>query len=317
MKKQRFLISIVYILFVSTTLSYSQEKLSDFPVFKGPYLGQKPPGKTPEVFAPELMKHFKTMFTSAFSPDGNEFYFSSDYFDGEGDVVWMRRIDNTWTKPEPVSFNSRFCEYDMAISPDGYRIFFRSYRPLHGGDLPEENSPIWYAHRTKNGWSEAKLISYDDTPLIAGYPSLSNNGTLYFPFRGGVYNDRFDIYFSRFINGGFSAPVNLGQSVNTPNHEGDLCVAPDESFLIVTCWFHPDNNGDSDLYITFRETDGSWSALKNMGPAVNHEGRDGCPMLTPDGKYLLFLRSNPPEKTRNYYWIDSKIIDTLKPDNTK
>ena len=30
----------------------AQEKTADFPVLKGPYLGQKPPGMTPEIFAP-------------------------------------------------------------------------------------------------------------------------------------------------------------------------------------------------------------------------------------------------------------------------
>jgi len=29
----------------------------DFPVLKGPYLGQKPPGITPEVFEPENSIH--------------------------------------------------------------------------------------------------------------------------------------------------------------------------------------------------------------------------------------------------------------------
>ena len=27
----------------------------NFPVLKGPYLGQKPPGLTPEIFAPEII----------------------------------------------------------------------------------------------------------------------------------------------------------------------------------------------------------------------------------------------------------------------
>ena len=34
-------------------ISYKgKDNKPDFPILKGPYLGQKPPGKTPEVFAP-------------------------------------------------------------------------------------------------------------------------------------------------------------------------------------------------------------------------------------------------------------------------
>ena len=34
---------------------YSKEKTNDWPVLKGPYIGQKPPGMTPEIFAPGII----------------------------------------------------------------------------------------------------------------------------------------------------------------------------------------------------------------------------------------------------------------------
>ena len=47
----------------------------DFPVHKGPYLGQKPPGMTPEVFAPGIIStEHKEHSTLAFSPDGTEIF---------------------------------------------------------------------------------------------------------------------------------------------------------------------------------------------------------------------------------------------------
>lgn len=47
---------------------------SDFPVLKGSYLGQKFPGMTPELFAPEIMDaehgyHFPVIFSPAY-PSG-------------------------------------------------------------------------------------------------------------------------------------------------------------------------------------------------------------------------------------------------------
>jgi len=51
-----------------------------FPVLRGPYLGQKPPGMAPEVFAPgivttELNEHG----SPTFSPDLSEMYWSPQY----------------------------------------------------------------------------------------------------------------------------------------------------------------------------------------------------------------------------------------------
>jgi len=53
---------------------YGQE--NNFPVLKGPYLGQNPPGMTPEVFAPNIISTDKRELNSVFSPDGKEFYFT-------------------------------------------------------------------------------------------------------------------------------------------------------------------------------------------------------------------------------------------------
>ncbi|HUU04349.1 MAG TPA: hypothetical protein VMZ49_00590 [Patescibacteria group bacterium] len=42
----------------------------------GPYLGQKPPGMTPELFAPGIISLAGFVdFKGSFSPDGNEYYF--------------------------------------------------------------------------------------------------------------------------------------------------------------------------------------------------------------------------------------------------
>ena len=49
----------------------------DFQALKGPYLGQKPPGSRPKVFAPAIIsKENFAEYGGHFSPDGREFYFT-------------------------------------------------------------------------------------------------------------------------------------------------------------------------------------------------------------------------------------------------
>ena len=72
MKRKWMYIFLSCLIIISVT---SCANNSDFPVLKGPYLGQKPPGMTPEVFAPGIIStEHKEHSTLAFSPDGTEIF---------------------------------------------------------------------------------------------------------------------------------------------------------------------------------------------------------------------------------------------------
>ena len=63
------------LIFVASSIQ-AQEKVADFPVLKGPYLGQKPPGMTPELFAPGIVSVNKySEFVCMFTPGGKECIF--------------------------------------------------------------------------------------------------------------------------------------------------------------------------------------------------------------------------------------------------
>jgi Tol biopolymer transport system component len=71
-----------------------------------------------------------------------------------------------------------------------------------------------------------------------------------------------------------------------------------------------DNYGRSDLYVSFRKQDGSWTRAKNPGKNVNTSFGAYCPSISPDGKYIFFQS----ERSGNgdIYWMDAKIIDKLR-----
>jgi hypothetical protein len=51
--KRRWILFILTCAVIMPLIAYS--KKDDFPVLKGPYLGQKPPGKLPEALAPSII----------------------------------------------------------------------------------------------------------------------------------------------------------------------------------------------------------------------------------------------------------------------
>ncbi|MBE0655504.1 MAG: hypothetical protein IH594_17005, partial [Bacteroidales bacterium] len=67
------LILISFVVAVALTTVAQQ---SDFSKLRGPYLGQNPPGLTPEIFAPGIISTEQFEFGGTFSPDGTEFFFT-------------------------------------------------------------------------------------------------------------------------------------------------------------------------------------------------------------------------------------------------
>jgi Tol biopolymer transport system component len=166
--------------------------------------------------------------------------------------------------------------------------------------------------RDGDGWSEPENLG----PLVNGgehqiYPTVTEDSTLYFQSRREGNIGGSDIYRSRWVNGRYAKPENLGDAINSEANEGDVLIAPDESFLIVSTRGLPDSHGRSDLYISFRQPDGAWTKVKNMGESINSEATEYCPMISPDGKYLFFTSTR--SGNGDIYWVDAKVIDLMRP----
>ena len=296
------------------------EVKSEWPVLKGPYLGQKPPGITPEIFAPEILATDGTPFNSAFSPDGYEFYYSVSSDKDKKDRIWFtRRIKGVWTKPKIAPFSGKFDDCDVSFSTDGQRLFFISLgRPLPGQSEPTKRNYMWSVERTKAGWSKPQLLEY---PGNRGgvYPMSTENKTLYFSSRLPTNYGKGDIYRTRLVNGIHTIPENMGPNINSKYAESDAYVTPDESFMIITRWQHPENTGggEADLYISFIRSDGSWSKPVNLGCLINSKQIEFCPSFSPDGKYFFFSKYIRETNDCNIYWVDAKIIEELKPGELK
>ena len=75
-----------------------------------------------------------------------------------------------------------------------------------------------------------------------------------------------------------------------------------------------------DIYISFRQKDGSWGAAINMGDKINTVAYEQKARVTPDGKYLFFYKGdkNFREDGSRYflgspYWVDAQFIENLRP----
>ena len=301
------LILINYLFLISALIANAQKE--EFPKLTGPYLGQKPPEKVSELFAPEIMTSPQGYHSPIiFSPDLSEAIWRP-MSEGKGDrlLFYTRQVNGIWAEPVILDFGEGFDPLDPFFSYDGKRIYFLSFHPAVQDRVERER--IWYVERQQSGWSGPKLI--DD--VVCQHPthwtfSLARNGNLYFTSEiSGSGNQ--DIYISKFVGGKYQIPEKLDGGINSEGLDFTPFVAPDESYLVFARK-GPDTK-KSDLYISFKSKDGSWSKAVSLGIIVNSDKHDLAPYVTPDGKYLFYISQK--EKMNGIHWVSTKVIEELRP----
>lgn len=285
------------------------------------YLGQQPPGETPEPFAPGVVNTEAIELNGVVSPGGDEFFFTRVI---DGVFIMHRRLlreDGGWSDPEPVyTYPDRApgLAVDMAYSPEGSRLYFLGrYSEDLGAE--ESNLDLFVIERQDDdGWSLASALPAPvNTPdFRESYPSVVADGSLYFSSDRPGGQGEADIWRAQQLaDGSFDEPVNLGPPVNSEHSEGDTYVSPDESWLIVTSR-RPGGMGGGDLYVSFRDDEGPWSEPQLLPPTINSDLLDYCPMGTPDGRYLFFSRRTgdtwEEADAGDVYWVELTAIDQLR-----
>lgn len=314
----------------------------DFPVLKGPYLGQKPPGNTSELFAPGIVstRYYENSITV--SPDGNEICFAiASPAAGRGNlfvILILKKENDRWSRPQVAPFSGQYVDGFPCFSPDGTQLFFASYRPVEANAPPKKDWDIWVIDKTENGWSQPHHLGPRiNTTDRESAPSITLDGTLY--FKRSVSGSS-DIYRSRLMNDQYEEPEKLSNAINSEMYEDHPFIAPDESYLLFSSWRRPNGQGEADLYISFHRGDDSWTPARNLGNKINTNAHENCPFVSLDGRYLFFNsykkgKQEPYWEQQlsydevmqklndihngfpNIYWVDAKIIEDLKPADLK
>ncbi|MEE9363544.1 MAG: hypothetical protein V3U92_13180 [Cellulophaga sp.] len=294
MKKAYFILIPVLLLCLSACNTKKQNsKDSDSPTIESPYLGQKPPGLTPEPFAPGIVTTKGWEVGVVFTPDMKEIYYiREDEENKKMEFVVFQYIDKQW-KESVVSPRVG----QPFISPDG--------KTMHLGRR--------YKERTKmGGWSDIKKLDSSFQEIQIMRLTASAKGTYVFDEIGMPDGDGV-IRYSRLIDGKREEPRSFGKEINNGRMNAHPFIAPDESYLI---WDGERDSGygDSDIYISFKQQDGSWGAAINLGDKINTDGWEAGACVTPDGKYLFFNRNKTPDNYDNVdiFWVDAQVIETLR-----
>lgn len=315
MKSGVKLILVFFLVLSLTFFSVASEKADKISGIQRPFLGQQPPGKTPQLFAQGIISTVKSEQNGVFSPDGREFYFTR-VLAGFKFVSYMMQMDGTsWTEPEIASFYRTHEGGEPFISPDGRRLFFVARQNNEG--IKTKFGDIWVMEKLNDKWGEPLHMDASvNSDFHEGYPTASRDGTLYFFSNRDGSIGGFDIFYSNMVDGKYGVAQSLGSRVNSPANEFNPCIAPDGSYLIFNSPNRPDGLGQQDLYVTFRNSDGEWSEPRNMGKNMNTEYNEYSAFVTADGKYLFFSSNRMMKSSSGYrvdiFWVDARIIEKFR-----
>jgi len=281
---------------------------AEFPKLTGPCLGQKPPGLTPEIFAPGVVSKDGIQMKLTMTANGSEIlYTERDPATNAASFIIRSRAGESWSEPLVLPYSKEYTDIEPSLSPDGMRILFVSNRPASGEGEPGKIPDIWMAEKITDQWGRpvrlGPPIFTDDPADIEAHPAFLPDGGIYFMRQNGKTRRLFK---AARRGDGFAEPVAipLNEDLLAEQFSGP-CFSPDGRTLLM----HSRKEGgfgNWDLYVAFKDESGGWSELKNLGPDVNTDKQESSPTFSSNGQYLLFTRET------DIYWVSAEILDKLR-----
>lgn len=225
----------------------------------------------------------------------------------------------------PGAINEQPSKGAINISQDGqWVIFAGNFQGKGFGDFD-----LYISYKIANGWSDPVNMGRSiNTEFWESSPSLSpDKRTLYFSSnRPSGYGGN-DLYVSHLTTDGrWTKAVNLGPTINTKGDELAPLIHADNESLYFTSNGLP-GYGGSDLFMSKRKGDTSWTMPQNLGYPINTIDNEGSLFVAADGitAYYASDRSDsrgdldlyrftlrPEVRPLKTLYVSGKIIDSTK-----
>jgi Tol biopolymer transport system component len=265
--------SCIVLLTISILLSAGCASETDQERVALSYFGQQPPGDVAELFAPGIVSiEGRYEYALSVSPDGREILFGTEAPDVPATLYQSRLEEGGWTPPVRVSLSAgaKKAEMEAFFTPDGKQVYFAAYD--EGMDVR-----IWAVDRGPAGWSLPREMASPLADAPAFFPTTTKSGVIYY---SNLEVRR--IYCATVEGESVIAVADAGLEIGM-----HAFIAPDESFVLVDGRL--EEAEDSDIYVAFRNEDGSWSEPVPLGPEVNTDYDETCLPVSLH-KFVILLR---------------------------
>ncbi|HTL83394.1 MAG TPA: OmpA family protein [Bacteroidia bacterium] len=190
--------------------------------------------------------------------------------------------------------NSDRNEGAPSLSADGRYLFFAACEEYDGygnGRQGYGSCDIFITQKINNVWTKPKNVGAPvNTGSWESQPSFSSDGkTLYFVSNRKGGKGGSDIWMAVLNDdGNWSAPVDLGDNINTAGQEEAVFIHPDNQTLYFASDGHP-GLGGLDLYVCRRDTvTGKWGPATNLGYPINTYADESGMIVNGNGQMAYY-----------------------------
>lgn len=160
---------------------------------------------------------------------------------------------------------------------------------LKKGEQDFVNLKLYKSVRKDSLWGKPEEFAYNSNDYSIGHPTITKDGkTMYIAsdMPGGLGGT--DLYVTKFENGAWSKPQNLGPAINTPSNEMFPTIYHD-SILYFSSEGHY-NMGGLDIFYSINHS-GNWTEATNMKYPINSSNDDFGVILN-DSATVGYFSSN-------------------------
>jgi outer membrane protein OmpA-like peptidoglycan-associated protein len=214
----------------------------------------------------------------------------------------------------PLPTNSKYEEKLPVISADGSLLFTcREGDPQNVGGASSDD--IYVALRQPDGtWGPSQNIgrplNNDGFNYVVSVGADNNTLVLGNTYHadGSAGGKGFSISYRNIT--GWSIPYALDiKDYYNESPYSEASIGPDGLTLLITLQ-RKDTYGGKDIYVCFKQPDGSWSVPRNLGGAVNTQASEVSPFLAADGVTLYYSTSGLPGYGKNDIVMSRRLDDS-------
>jgi OOP family OmpA-OmpF porin len=215
--------------------------------------------------------------------------------------------------------NSEYNEINPMISPDGKTLYFARISHPNNTHGTKGSQDIWYSEldAASSKWGPARRMGFplNKDEYNCAYSITPDGNTMLIKgqYNNGTYETR-GFSLSKKTASGWSPP----QKIDIPNYvsmskgQFDCGFMSADGKVLLMAFSEKKNSKEDDIYVSFRQKDGSWTKPMELGPEVNTKFTETTPFLAPDGATLYFSSNREGGLGSNDIYVCKRVDKTWK-----
>ncbi len=214
--------------------------------------------------------------------------------------------------------NSEYNEINPVISPDGKTLYYARISHPQNTHGDKGSQDIWYSEKDPGGqWGPGRRMAFplnkEDYNCLYSITPDGSTMLVKGAYVSGNYETRGFSLSKRTVNG-----WDVPKKINLPGYEGmskgqfDCGFLSSDGKTLLMAFSEKKNSKEDDVYVSFRQKDGSWSKPMNLGADINSNFTETTPFLAPDGVTLYFSSDREGGQGSNDIYVCKRVDKTWK-----